>query len=1140
MRTSAANEEVQLAHGSRHAASRRVDGVRPTVRSAEAQGPTVTVTWSEPLDEDSVPAGAGRMRVRIGNANGPAVTAVSVVESTTVLTLASAIADGTQNVTLEYDESRASPPVRDAAGNAAASISRTQAEPVQVGEDARAPELAGAPTVDGATLKLTFDERLDADSIPSAPGGFTVTVTRDGATVPDVTITALALDSAGTALTLTLSEGVRRGDSVVLRYTPPSTSPLRDRATTPNAVAAFTTGTGDAPGVDDRTAALEVALSQSSATEGEDRTVTLTVAAQGDATVGADRVIALTVSGTAQEGADWAVDSTTETLAAGAQIVEFPVTVINDARLEDEESVTFSLTADGAAIGSATLTIADNDRAVLNVVAPEGGATEGGVPFTLALRLDPHPENSASLGADECFLDFAVTAQLTNSGDVDELSDTPALPQEVSFPATSFEDCTREVTLEFETRASDGEWEAPRAVTFSLWLQTGQGYDSRIEAGNAEVKITEDTPPPGPLTTEVRIEPVLPEATDDYTASRTRKAFKKVALESLHGPGATLTFTVSFDQAVTVEANEDNGALPELVLDVSGRERRATLGGSRTDTQSLTFRWTVARGDYDPDGIAIRRIDPRGARIRFAAGCQIVEGVTLPYDFDVDTFVREHGGARRAHRVRGGFFTMGLDTGATERSAREGEHFRVWIRRFGGAHDEYTLATVWIVDSAAEGGRLVGVPIQAEGQRRLDGVQSDGRSGYVDVPVAGNGETHAERAWTVHLSGTDSNDGGRPSWYDPSGPEEVVVTIDDAEIGDNPPLLSVGPADIHEPETGTAPITFRVCLWTEKGCPTRSGQEPGFDAYKGVAHEVRVDWSTADETAVAGQDYRADSGTLVFAPGETVQTVEIDVMADAHDEEMEAFWLELSNPVGAQLSRQWRNWAQIHNDGPIPKAWIGRFGRTVAEQVIDALETRMQGAHPPGAQIVIGGAQAHIGAEPVAEGESDSVDETHTTQAQREGESITAWHDQWGGPESEALGARDVLLGSSFALPAKTRGSDVAALWGRLAVSGFNGREGDIDATLGGLYPWACATRRWRRSIPGASPRRYAPRSRVLPRGSFSKEPRTCACSAIRVRVRLTWSRRSATSWCAKVIQCSSPRSRPWSNVSSKPNATFA
>ena len=428
------------------------------------------------------------------------------------------------------------------------------------------------------------------------------------------------------------------------------------------------------------------------------------------------------------------------------------------------------------------------------------------------------------------------------------------------------------------------------------------------------------------------------------------------------------------------------------MLDVAGRERRATLDGAQENTQSLTFRWTVAKGDYDPDGIAIRRINLRGARVRFAAGCQVVDGVVLPCDFDVETFVRDHGRPRPMHRVRGGFFTMRLDTGSMESAAHEGENYRIWMRR-DGAYDEYTLATVWIVDSAAESGKLYGVPMYAEGRPQADGVDSDGRSGYIEVPVAGDGKADAERTLIVRVSDTNSSDGGRPNWYAPTGPEEMVVTITDAGITGVPDgaKLSVGPADIHEPETGTAPIMFRVCLWTEKGCPSL-GQEPGFDAYEGVDQEVRVDWSTAADTAVAGQDCVAASGTLVFAPGETVRTVEIAVMADAHDEGIGTFWLELSNPVGAELAR-WRNFAQIHNDGLIPRAWIARFGRTVAEQVIDAVETRMQGAHAPGAQIAIDGAQVNIGAEPAAEGEGElgPVDQTVTTQAEREAEYTAAW-----------------------------------------------------------------------------------------------------------------------------------------------------
>jgi hypothetical protein len=40
---------------------------------------------------------------------------------------------------------------------------------------------------------------------------------------------------------------------------------------------------------------------------------------------------------------------------------------------------------------------------------------------------------------------------------------------------------------------------------------------------------------------------------------------------------------------------------------------------------------------------------------------------------------------------------------------------------------------------------------------------------------------------------------------------------------------------------------------------------------------VSVDYATADRTAVAGSDYVAKSGTLVFAPGDSVKTVVVDI-----------------------------------------------------------------------------------------------------------------------------------------------------------------------------------------------------------------------------------------------------------------------
>ena len=186
--------------------------------AAAVAGPTVTVTWDEALDEGSVPTGAGGFLVRIGTTNGPAVTAVSVSGSETVLTLASGIADGTSDVTLEY-----TPPsgakVRDAAGNDATAITRGDPLDATVTPDTRAPEVAGSPTVDGTSLKVTFDEALDSGSVPTAPGGFTVTVTRNGSPVSGFKVTGLALSADGLVLTLTLSQAVRGGDAVTLAPT---------------------------------------------------------------------------------------------------------------------------------------------------------------------------------------------------------------------------------------------------------------------------------------------------------------------------------------------------------------------------------------------------------------------------------------------------------------------------------------------------------------------------------------------------------------------------------------------------------------------------------------------------------------------------------------------------------------------------------------------------------------------------------------------------------------------------------------------------------------------------------------------------------------------------------------------------------
>ena len=65
---------------------------------------------------------------------------------------------------------------------------------------------------------------------------------------------------------------------------------------------------------------------------------------------------------------------------------------------------------------------------------------------------------------------------------------------------------------------------------------------------------------------------------------------------------------------------------------------------------------------------------------------------------------------------------------------------------------------------------------------------------------------------------------------------------------------------------------------------------------------VRVDWETRDANALAGEDYVAGSGTLVFAPGETAKTIRVEVVDDTDDEETEIMLVVLSNPTGATIA----------------------------------------------------------------------------------------------------------------------------------------------------------------------------------------------------------------------------------------------
>jgi hypothetical protein len=81
---------------------------------------------------------------------------------------------------------------------------------------------------------------------------------------------------------------------------------------------------------------------------------------------------------------------------------------------------------------------------------------------------------------------------------------------------------------------------------------------------------------------------------------------------------------------------------------------------------------------------------------------------------------------------------------------------------------------------------------------------------------------------------------------------------------------------------------------------------------------VRVDYETADDTALAGADYATRTGVLWFAPGQVAQVLWVPVTNDIATEGDETFFVLLSNPQGATLADDTGLGTIEANDTPPP------------------------------------------------------------------------------------------------------------------------------------------------------------------------------------------------------------------------------
>ena len=197
----------------------------------------------------------------------------------------------------------------------------------------------------------------------------------------------------------------------------------------------------------------------------------------------------------------------------------------------------------------------------------------------------------------------------------------------------------------------------------------------------------------------------------------------------------------------------------------------------------------------------------------------------------------------------------------------------------------------------------------------------------------------------------------------------------------------------------------------------------------------------------------------------------MEVLDDAINDDGETLTLTLSNAQGAVIDDATAT-GTIRNSDPLPRAWLARFGRTVGEQAMEAVQARIEGPRAAGVSGSIGGIAglAQIVGREAEVGARRGFDNEPAPRGNLE--TLAGWlsggDDAAKEPGVRTPTGRELLARTSFALTGGTSESGFASFWGRGAVTSFDGRDGETtiagevasamvgadwsnDALLGGL-----------------------------------------------------------------------------------------
>ncbi|HEV8630795.1 MAG TPA: Calx-beta domain-containing protein [Thermoanaerobaculia bacterium] len=248
-------------------------------------------------------------------------------------------------------------------------------------------------------------------------------------------------------------------------------------------------------------------------------------------------------------------------------------------------------------------------------------------------------------------------------------------------------------------------------------------------------------------------------------------------------------------------------------------------------------------------------------------------GLVQGESYRVDCFQAERGQGVSGFYVQTPLYLQQFDAGTlqiepTDLLAAEGTNAALQVKRLGGAFGTVQAALATSGGTATPGADYT--PLDTT----VSFAHADRAAKNVTLPILDDVATEPDE--TVDVAITSAAPASSLTAFSRS----TVTIADDESL----PVPELYPATVPEGSRGEEVLLVGLRLAGEN------------------RHGATVNFATVDGTAIAGSDYRATSGTLQFAPGQTLKYLEISVIGDTQSEGDE--WLELAlsgsgyRPVG--------------------------------------------------------------------------------------------------------------------------------------------------------------------------------------------------------------------------------------------------